>query len=221
MRKEVLLFGIIAIVVVVVVVAVIIFYRKQKKIREKTKSDDRKMYQDLKPSEYIKKFIKCYERNGRDGEPAFKIFTNPQGNYEVGWGHDFKANGEKVTSSMLSKQYTIGELDALFEKDLQNAHKKGLLHFQNIYMTQEMYDALISYIYNTAYPKKVCSLLKSGADYNTVATEWMNGWTYEKSGGNYFRRLAEKDLFLTNKYVVYKQSSGTNYISIDISEVKY
>ncbi|MCQ2959540.1 MAG: hypothetical protein MJ198_05055 [Bacteroidales bacterium] len=221
MRKETLLFGIIAVVAVIVIIAIIVFYRKQKKIEEKTKAEDRKMYQDLKPSENIKKFIKCYERYGNDGKPAFSIFKNPQGNYEVGWGHDFKANGERVTSSMLSKNYTIDELNALFEKDLQNAHKKGLLHFQNIYMTQEMYDALISYMYNTAYPKKVCSLLKSGADYETVAAEWMNDWTYEKNGGNYFRRLAEKDLFLNKKYVVYKQSSGTNYVSIDISEVKY
>lgn len=211
------------ILVIVVVIAIIVFLLVQRSIRKKTKAENRKLYQDLRPSENIKKFIKCYERNGRIGTPAFEIFTNPDGDYEVGWGHDFSANGEKVTNEMLKKTYTLSELNELFEKDLQKAHKRGLLHFENIYMTQEMYDALISYLFNTKYPKNVTKLLKSGADYNTIAEEWINGWTLSASGGNYFRRLAERDIFLTGDYVVYKQKlkGSPEYTRISISEVKY
>ena len=211
----------IAVVIVVVVVTIAIVYFRKRKREKRTKSENRKMYQDLKPSENIKKFIKCYERVGRDGTPAFEIFTNPDGDYELGWGHDFKANGERVTNAMLAKTYTLDELNTLFEKDLQKAHNRGLLHFEYIYMTQEMYDALISYMFTTSYPKNVCKLLKNGADYKTVAIEWMNGWTLDKAGGNYFRRLAEKDLFLTGKYNIYKQKTGSDYVVIGVDEVKY
>ena len=78
-----------------------------------------------------------------------------------------------------------------------------------------------SMIIYTSYPKNVCKLLKNGADYKTVAIEWMNGWTLDKAGGNYFRRMAEKDLFLTGKYNIYKQKTGTDYVVIGVDEVKY
>lgn len=209
------------IAILVFVVIILIYTRRQKKIEKITKSDNRKMYQDMQPSEKLRKFIKCYEREGRIGEPAYKIFVNPAGNYELGWGHDFKANGERVTNAMLAKTYTFAELTNIFENDLKNAHNRGLRYFEHIYMTQEMYDALISYLFTTSYPKNVCKLLKKGADYKTVAVEWMNGWTLETSGGNYFRRLAEKDLFLTGKYNVYKKGSGSDYVVIGVDEVKY
>lgn len=130
----------------------------------------------------IKSFEKCILHPYDDG----------YGFLTIGWGHLIQ-EGEDFPP-----QITQAQADALFEKDLAR-FVADVNKLVKVPLTQNQFDALVSFHYNTGGLGGSTLLKKLNQGRTSEAAEEFNKWIYvkkEKSNGLIKRRAMERALFL-------------------------
>lgn len=136
----------------------------------------------------VKDFEKC----------VLKAYLCPAGIWTIGWGNIRYANGDRVKEG---DEITQEMADSELAVDLGD-FERVILRNVRVPLTQNQFDALVSFVYNVGQPNFVGStmirLLNQG-NY-AWAAEQFERWSYasgKQLAGLKRRRLAEKELFLT------------------------
>ena len=121
------------------------------------------------------------------------------GKWTVGYGHLMVSGDGCVQGSLI----TMGQATELLRKDLQSA--ENCINQQDIDLTQNEFDALVSFVYNLGcgafQHSTLLKLLKTGRK-NEAAGEFP-AWCMaggKRNEGILNRRFAEQDCFLHNIY---------------------
>ncbi len=126
-----------------------------------------------------------------------KAYLCPAGVWTVGWGTTFKPDGKKVTSK---DEVTEKEALEYLKHDISDA-EKTINMFVSIELTQNEFDALVSFVYNIGRENfRTSTLLKrlNNNDLIGIAIEF----TYWVHGGGKVlpglvaRRNKERELFM-------------------------
>ncbi len=143
-------------------------------------------------------FIKSYESLKLRAYPDPKTGGKP---WTVGWGH----TGSDVAPGVV---WTIQEADDAFLRDAL-FFEDGVTGLCPNGLTQQRFDALVSFAFNLGLAKLQSSTLlklyKAG-NYTGAANEllrWVSPGTNVEAGLRK-RRTAERDIFLNNRYVMHK-----------------
>jgi len=124
-----------------------------------------------------------------------EAYKCPAGDWTIGYGHtgDDIKEGDKITRE---------NAEFLFKQDIKSAEYciKTEVHRE---LTQNQYDALVSFIFNAgSFKFRHSTMLKRLNDGNfEAAAEQLDKWIYSKKTilpGLVKRRKAEKELFLKN-----------------------
>ncbi|QIL42514.1 lysozyme [Pedobacter sp. HDW13] len=120
----------------------------------------------------------------------------------IGYGH--KLTSQEISSGTYASGITQQQAHALFMSDAQNAIN-AVNSQVTVSLTQNQFDALVSFVYNTgggAFGNStLLSKLNSG-DYSGAAAQ-MDRWVYASGGvvnGLVNRRNQEQDLFSNGDY---------------------
>ena len=123
-----------------------------------------------------------------------KAYLCPGGVWTIGYGHTAGVKPGMVITEAKAEEFLLSDI-AIFEKTI-NA--------QNLALTQNMFDALVSFTFNvgTGNFKRSTLLCKIKANPwdNTVMDEFLR-WVYSKGSvlpGLQRRRLAEMKLYFSN-----------------------
>jgi lysozyme len=139
-----------------------------------------------------------------------KAYQDVKGVWTIGWGHTSAAGTPVVKPGMVITQ---GQADAIFKKDLAN-FEKYVDEWVKVPLTQNQYDALVSFVYNVGPGNfKSSTLLRklNAKDYAGAAAEFSR---WNKSGGKYVqglanRRQAEMQMFTRRDSVPSSPSPST------------
>ena len=125
-----------------------------------------------------------------------KAYRDVKGVWTIGYGHTSAAGNPRVTSGMVITQERA---DAIFKADLRK-FEAYVDEWVKVPLTQNQYDALVSFVYNVGPGNfKGSTLLRklNAKDYSGAADEFLK---WNKSGGRFIqglanRRAAERQLF--------------------------
>ena len=169
---------------------------------------EKKSVKDLKLSPEGKAFIASWEQ-GPKGGPALSIYDdkNPKATYKegdkvigfltIGWGHRI------LPGEDFSKGITREQADALLISDINTKAINPILRNVTAEMTQQQFDALVSYVFNTGSLKKTQLLEKlNNEDYANAVNEMdINTSEGEFMQGLENRRIAERAIWNYGTYV--------------------
>lgn len=143
-------------------------------------------------------------KTGKEGKNIIKMFEGfsafayvcPAGVMTIGFGTT-RINGNPVSKSL---RITVDEANVLLEQDLKS-FEKSVNSLVKVALTQNQFDALVSFAYNLgAENLKKSTLLKkiNVSEFFEAAEEFLK---WNKAGGKVLpgltrRRAAEKELFL-------------------------
>jgi lysozyme len=135
--------------------------------------------------------IKRFE--GFSAEPYYC----PGGKLTIGYGHVLN-DEESSTIERITKEHA----EALLRQDAKIA-EDAINQFSTFNLTQNQFDALVSFVYNVgvyAFEKSTLLRMLNKGEY-ALAAKQFDRWVYadgKKLGGLVLRRAAERELFLKN-----------------------
>jgi lysozyme len=132
----------------------------------------------------------------------------PAGIVTYGWGHTVVSEGKQVKDIDIANKLfpelstiTEEEADALLVKDLAKEEAK-IRRSITVPLTQNQYDALVSYFYNIGYSESMVQLVNSKAS-TTKITDWFTSHYIKVNGvympGLFYRRKSEALLYTTGE----------------------
>ncbi len=145
----------------------------------------------MQASDKIKEVIKRFEGL------RLKAYKDSKGIWTIGYGHTLNVKpGQVITKE---------EADELFERDLASFEKQLKPHLNDIKLSQNQYDAIVSLCYNIGVGAFVRSSIYKHLvrkEYNKAADAFL---LYVYAGGQVLsglqrRRRKERKIFLTGEY---------------------
>lgn len=143
-------------------------------------------------------------KTGKEGKNVIKMFEGfsafpylcPAGVLTIGFGTT-RVNGNPVSKN---HRVTVDEANVLLEQDLKS-FEKSINSLVKVELTQNQFDALVSFVYNLGAENfKKSTLLKkiNASEFEEAAEEFLK---WNKAGGKVLpgltrRREAERTLFL-------------------------
>ena len=126
-----------------------------------------------------------------------KPYLCPAGLFTVGVGH-LIGNGRSLPDNW-NRTFTIGEIDALLANDVRK-FELGVERYINVQLTQNQFDALVSFAFNLGLGTLQRSTLRAKLNRGDVAGALKSWAKYNKAGGKVLkgldlRRQAEIALF--------------------------
>lgn len=130
----------------------------------------------------------------------------PAGIWTVGWGHALYYNGKPLKEDdfdkieLLFPQYsnmTIEQAEELFDQDLK-IRERLVQRYLKVSVTQNQFDALVSFVFNCGYSQTLFSLVNIGASIETIGGWWTRHYITGKGielPGLIIRRRKEFTLF--------------------------
>ena len=140
----------------------------------------------MKTSEFEKVRIKYFEsiHDGNLTKIGLQPKLCPAGIWTVGWGHALYFNGKplKVADFDMIEKYfpqfsnmSLEQADALFEDDLVKF--ENLVNTKlKVQVTQNEFDALISFSWNCGYSETLFSLINSRSPKDVIGQWWRTGF---------------------------------------------
>ena len=138
------------------------------------------------------------KREGKNGEPSLVAYRDSGGVLTAGWGH----TGSDVQEGLT---YSIGQCDKWFADDTAWA-VKSVNALVKVKLTQDQFDALVSFIFNVgnaAFANSTLLKKLNNGDYGAVPLQ-MKRWVYvdkERDQGLINRRHSEIGQWITGSYV--------------------
>lgn len=164
-----------------------------------------------------KQFIKSFEQGpdskGR-GLPALKVYDDKDGKYYLDLQKENKLTGRPVgywtigygrllkKDANLTQQITPVQADEMFEQDIKRKSVDIITRNVKMRLTQEQFDALASYVYNTGSLVGTRVLKNINKGNMAVAVKEMDIVTTggKRAGGLVKRRNAEHNIWINNRY---------------------
>jgi lysozyme len=147
------------------------------------------------PTNQIKNFIKSFEKC------KLKAYKVKDDKVTIGWGNTYYEDGTPIK---LGDVITQERADALFEFVLAkiSKHVNSLI---KVNLTQNQYDGILSFDYNTGslHKSTLLKLINKNPNDKDIP-HWFNVWCMPGTifeEGLKARRAAEVEIYLNNKYV--------------------
>ena len=151
----------------------------------------------MKTSAAGRKFIEMEEESGVAKTHAYNDGT---GTWTIGFGHTSAAGLPRVYPGMI---ITVDEADAILGSDLESV-EADINHHVNAALTQNEFDALVSFDFNTGALDRsgLLQLINAGNKNPTAITNAFEAWRYAHIHGAMVpillgRRAREAKIFLT------------------------
>jgi GH24 family phage-related lysozyme (muramidase) len=154
-------------------------------------------YKELRESEALSSLTKGKNKRGSESTPSStKIYSyqDSTGVWTIGWGNTILSDGSRVDADT---SFTKAEADALLKERVTNDYEKSTRRLVKVPLTQSMFDACTSMIYNMGASnfKNSDFLARLNAGKYEVAASTIP-LTLVSVPGVYNRRVKEKTLFM-------------------------